>query len=114
MKYMPLANNHLVDLLEQEGAEALCRTSWTPGTTASTMPGTSTNFWAALGAAPRWRPGGEGHLPDLRRPAIQALKASRRFDPPLPIAQVAEYAKPFCPWATSTARGGSSLAKWWS
>ena len=45
VKYMPLANNYLVDLLEQEGAEA--------------------------------------------------LKASRRFDPPTPMAHIADLAKPF-------------------
>ena len=31
----------------------------------------------------------------LRRPALKALEGSRRFHPPMPIAQVARLAKPF-------------------
>ena len=31
----------------------------------------------------------------MRRPAIEALKASKRFDPPMAINHVAELAKPF-------------------
>lgn len=50
----------------------------------------------------------------IRRPAIEALAASRRFDPPLPIDQVAEYAKPFLSVGNQYGRAGFSPAKWWS
>ena len=95
VKYMPLANNHVVDLLEREGAEAVVpdlldffaatiyeqdfkRTHFGKGRTASMV--------AKLGVPALQR---------MRRPAIEALKASRRFAPPMAIDHVAELAKPF-------------------
>ena len=95
VKYMPLANNHLVDLLESEGAEAVVPDlmdflnycvynndykhqflgkGWTSAATAK------------LGVAA---------IRALRRPALEALEQSRRFEPPMPIEQIAELAKPF-------------------
>ena len=95
VKYMPLANNHLVDLLEQEGAEAIVPDLMDFLNYCVYNAGYKHEF---LGGT--WRSAKVGDLAvkaiaRIRRPAIQALKASRRFDPPLPIAQVAEYAKPF-------------------
>ena len=95
VKYMPLANNFLVDVLEREGAEAVVPdlldfismciyeldyrheylgTSWTQ------------SLIAKLGV---------DVLETLRKPAEEALKASRRFEAPIPMAEIAEYAKPF-------------------
>ena len=95
VKYMPLANNHLVDLLEQEGAEAVVPDlmdflnyciynndyrhkflgkPWTSSATA----------WLGVRA-----------IRTLRAPALQALEESRRFEMPMPIEQIAELAKPF-------------------
>ena len=95
VKYMPLANNHLVDLLEQEGAEAVVPDlmdflnycvynndyrhkflgkPWTSSATA----------WLGVRA-----------IRAIRAPALQALRHSRRFKPPMPIEQIAELAKPF-------------------
>ena len=95
VKYMPLANNHLVDLLESEGAEAVVPDlmdflnycvynndykhqflgkGWTSAATAK------------LGVAA---------IRALRKPALEALEQSRRFEPPMPIEQIAELAKPF-------------------
>ena len=95
VKYMPLANNHLVDLLESEGAEAVVPDlmdflnycvynndykhqflgkGWTSAATAK------------LGVAA---------IRALRRPALEALEQSRRFEPPMPIEQIADLAKPF-------------------
>lgn len=95
VKYMPLANNHLVDLLEQEGAEAIVPDLMDFLNYCVYNAGYKHEFLAGT-----WRSAKVGDLAvkaiaRIRRPAIQALKASRRFDPPLPIAQVAEYAKPF-------------------
>ncbi|MBO4560099.1 MAG: 2-hydroxyacyl-CoA dehydratase [Lachnospiraceae bacterium] len=94
VKYMPLANNHLVDLLEREGAEVVVPdlldffnyclydadykheflgTSW------------SSKFFSNFAI---------DVLERLRKPAVEALKASRRFDYPIRIEEVAEYAKP--------------------
>ena len=95
VKYMPLANNHLVDLLESEGAEAVVPDlmdflnycvynndykhqflgkSWTSAATAKL---------------------GVGAIRALRKPALEALEKSRRFEPPMPIEQIADLAKPF-------------------
>ena len=95
VKYMPLANNRLVDLLEREGAEAVVPDlmdflnycvynndykhkflgkPWTASATA----------WFGVRA-----------IRALRAPALKALKESRRFRPPMPIEKIAELAKPF-------------------
>ncbi len=95
VKYMPLANNHLVELLESEGAEAVVpdlmdfmnyslynnvyRHAWLGTSRKSAL--TSQVAIAAIR--------------QLRMPAIRALKKSRRFEAPVPIEKVAELAKPF-------------------
>ncbi len=95
VKYMPLANNYLVDLLEREGAEAV-------------VPD-FLDFLAMflydrdfkhryLGA--KWYNAllakyGTGALKKLREPAAEALKASKRFSAPTDIAETAKYAEPF-------------------
>ena len=95
VKYMPLANNHLVDLLEREGAEAVVPDLMDFLNYCVYNSGYKHEF---LGGT--WRSAKMGELAvkaiaKIRQPAIQALQASRRFDPPLPICQVADYAKPF-------------------
>ena len=95
VKYMPLANNHLVELLEEEGAEAvvpdlldffsMClhsneyRHAYMGGSLASDLLG---------------RLGVEA-LERLRKPAAEALSHSRRFSAPRRIERIAEPAKPF-------------------
>ena len=95
VKYMPLANNHLVELLEAEGAEAVVPdlldffnysiygrdfrhknlgTSWKDSVVAKA---------------------GVEMLRRLRAPALEALEKSRRFEAPLPIEDVAKLAEPF-------------------
>ena len=95
VKYMPLANNHLVDLLESEGAEAVVPDLMDfmnycvyngEYKHAFLGAGKKTEITAKAGVGAIWA---------LRRPAIQALEKSRRFHPPVAIEQVAEYAKPF-------------------
>jgi len=95
VKYMPLANNHIVELLEKEGAEVL-------------VPDFM-NFLAYciynekykakfLGAA-KLKSAVSGiivkAMDKLRKPAFEALEKSRRFEPSLPIDKIAELAKPF-------------------
>ena len=95
VKYMPLANNHLVEVLEAEGAEAV-------------VPDMLDFFnYCLLGGKYRHEYLGAGWgaeitakagiqiLRALRRPAIDALKKSKRFDPPVPIERIAEMTKPY-------------------
>ena len=95
VKYMPLANNHLVELLEAEGAEAVVPdlldffnysiygrdfrhknlgTSWKDSVVAKA---------------------GVEMLRRLRAPALEALEKSRRFEAPMPIEDVAKLVEPF-------------------
>ena len=41
----------------------------------------------------------------MRKPATDALKASKRFDPPTPITHLAEYARPFVSIGNQTGEG---------
>ena len=95
VKYMPLANNHLVELLEKEGAEAVVpdlldffnyslyntryRTEFLGGAKTGT-------YISDMGVkVVRW----------IRKPALDALERSKRFDSPMSIEKLAELTKPF-------------------
>ena len=95
VKYMPLANNHLVELLEKEGAEAVVpdlmdfmNYSLYNGEYQHEFLGKS---WKAAAVAKA----GVAAIRALRKPALEALEKSRRFEAPMPIEKVAELAKPF-------------------
>ncbi len=95
VKYMPVANNHLVELLESEGAEAVVP-DLLDFFNYSIYNGRFKREY--LGA--KWTTGaaatlGVRAIQALRRSAIAALKKSRRFEPPMPIERVAELAQPF-------------------
>ena len=95
VKYMPLANNHLAEVLEGEGAEAvvpdlmdfvhymLYNQQYKTEYLGKSWTG---KYTSALG-----NPG----LRLFQKPAADALKASARFTPPMAIEHIAELAKPF-------------------
>ena len=89
VKFLPAANNYLVDLLEQEGAEAVV-----PDLTDFLLYCFyNTNFKAEhLGmkkSTARMGNLGIKALEWFRKPAVDALKASKRFDPPSHIEHLA-------------------------
>ena len=95
VKYMPMANNHLVELLEREGAEAVVPdlmdfvyyTLYNQQYKTEFLGARRTGKWVS----------GLG-IPGLRafcRPATEALRRSKRFEPPVPIAHIADLARPF-------------------
>ena len=95
VKYMPLANNHLVELLEKEGAEAVVP---------DLMDFLNYSFYnnrykSEFLGAKRSGIGMSKFVIDairmIRKPALDALKHSRRFDAPMPIEEIAEQTKPF-------------------
>ncbi len=95
VKYMPLANNHLVELLEREGAEAVVpdlmdfiNYTLYNAKYKHEFLGTGASGAAISGV-------GLKAISAIRAPALRALKASRRFAVPVPITQIAELAKPF-------------------
>ncbi|MGN0179620.1 MAG: acyl-CoA dehydratase activase-related protein [Monoglobaceae bacterium] len=95
VKYMPLANNHLVDLLEAEGAEAVVP-DLMDFMNYCIIDGEYQYKYLGkkLGSYITSKVGLKA-IYMLRKPAIDALKASRRFEPPMPIREVARLAKPF-------------------
>ncbi len=95
VKYMPLANNHVVDLLEQEGAEAVVPDMMDFFNYCVYHGNYNHEF---LGAA--WKDDliaslGTKTIRAIRHPAIKALEESKRFDPPMPIEEMAERTRPF-------------------
>ena len=95
VKYMPLANNHLVELLESEGAEAVV-----PDLMDFLNYCVFNNDYRHKFLGKGWTASataviGVDAIRKLRAPALKALKESCRFEPPLPIEQIAELAKPF-------------------
>ena len=95
VKYMPLANNHLVDLLEREGAEAVV-----PDLTDFLNYCIYNSDYKHKYLGKPWTASASAYLGvrairALRRPAIEALKQSRRFSPPEPIEHIADLARPF-------------------
>ena len=90
VKYMPVANNHLVDLLEEEGAEAVVpdlmdfmNYSVYNGKFKHEYLGKG---WTSEASAVL----GVKGIRALRRPALKALEKSKRFEPPMHIEQIAE------------------------
>ncbi len=95
VKYMPLANNHLVELLEKEGAEAVSpdllnfiEYTVYNGHYRSDYLGAKTSGHLITDLA-------VSAIEKLRKPMVEALEKSKRFEAPLPIDKVAELAKKF-------------------
>ena len=95
VKYMPLANNHLVKLLEKEGAEAVVpdlmdflNYSLYNGHYRSAFLGTG----KGSDRAARW---GVRAIRWIRKPALKALERSNRFEAPMSIEYIGEITKPF-------------------
>jgi predicted nucleotide-binding protein (sugar kinase/HSP70/actin superfamily) len=105
VKFLPLANNYLVDLLEAEGAEAVC-----PDLIDFFMYSLyNANFKADYLGKKK----SSAHLNNFlirylegcRKVAKDALAASNRFEPPVPIATLAEYASPIVSCGNQTGEG---------
>ncbi len=95
VKYMPLANNHIVELLEKEGAEAVV-----PDLMDFANYYLYKNDYKHKYLGSRWVASliarvGVKAVRLLKRPAIKALEKSKHFDAPMKIEHVAELAKPF-------------------
>ena len=95
VKYMPLANNKLVELLEREGAEAVV-----PDLMDFLDYSLYNNVYRHefLGAPLKssvFSKMGIRFMRVLRGHAILALKRSKRFSPPVKIQHIAEMTKPF-------------------
>lgn len=95
VKYMPLANNHLVEVLEKEGAEAVVPdlldfanyTLYNEKYRAEYLGHSKKSAFVsdALIYLIEW----------IRKPAKDALRKSKRFEPSVSIYKMAEMAKPY-------------------
>ncbi|MBQ2767427.1 MAG: 2-hydroxyacyl-CoA dehydratase [Clostridia bacterium] len=95
VKYMPLANNHLVELLEAEGIEAVV-----PDLVDFMSYCLFNNEYRYKYLGKKWTSAaiakiGVEAIERLRKPAADALKNSKRFSPPVRIDKIAELASPF-------------------
>ncbi|MBQ5375675.1 MAG: 2-hydroxyglutaryl-CoA dehydratase, partial [Lachnospiraceae bacterium] len=105
VKFMPSANNHLVDLLEQEGAEAVC-----PDLLDFMLYCFYNQIYKAdyLGTSKRtarFCKLGINALEALRKGATKAFKNSVHFEPPTSIYDIVEYAKPIVSIGNQTGEG---------
>lgn len=95
VKYMPLANNRLVELLEKEGAEAVVPdlldfinySAFNSQYKAKYLGKKKTAAFVSKAAIEM--------IEQLRKPAVDALKNSVRFEHPVRIEKIAERTKPF-------------------
>ena len=105
VKFLPSANNHLVDLLEQEGAEAV-------------MPDlTDFMLYSFFNAEYRHEFLGKPlsakllsnaaikYMEHMRKPMAKALAESKRFSAPVDIHKIADYARPIVSIGNETGEG---------
>ena len=95
VKYMPLANNHLVDLLEREGAEAVVPDFMDFMSMFIYDKDYKARFLGRHWANSIIASVGVDGIRKLRKPAVDALKKSRRFGCPESIDRIAQATKPF-------------------
>ncbi|MCR5222345.1 MAG: 2-hydroxyacyl-CoA dehydratase [Lachnospiraceae bacterium] len=95
VKYMPLANNHLVDLLEREGAEAVVPDFMDFLAMFIYDKDYKYKYLGRSYLQSLITKVGVPALEKLRAPAVNALKKSKRFSVPLRIDKIAGPVKPF-------------------
>ena len=95
VKYMPLANNHLVDLLEAEGAEAVVPDLMDFLNYCVYNGDYKHEFLGAGWTSAATAKLGVDAIRLIRKPALDALEKSHRYETHITKEQVAELAKPF-------------------
>lgn len=95
VKYMPLANNHLVEVLEKEGAEVVVPDLMDFMNYSLYNGVYKSKYLGAKKKTAMISKVGIKAICVLRKPATDALKKSKRFDCPMRIEKVGELAKPF-------------------
>lgn len=95
VKYMPLANNHLVELLEKEGAEAVVPDIMDFFNYSIFGSQYKAEYLGAKKSSAVLSAAIIKMIAGIRKPAIDALKKSNRFEHPVSIYKIAEMTKPF-------------------
>ncbi len=95
VKYMPLANNHLVELLEREGAEAVVPELIDFLNYSVYNSQYKADFLGGKQSSARFSRLVIKLIRRLRKPALEALEMSKRFEAPVYIEKIGEMTKPF-------------------
>ena len=95
VKYMPLANNKIVELLEKEGAEAVVPDLLDFFMYYLFNLDYRHKYFGLSRTESFLSKAGIEALSSIRRPAIKAIKNSKRFETSMKIGDVAELTKPF-------------------
>ncbi len=95
VKYMPLANNHLVELLEKEGAEAVVPDLMDFLNYSFYNNQYRAEFLGIKRSSKTTSKIAVDAIRKIRKPALEALAQSKRFEAPMPIEEIAEQTKPF-------------------
>jgi len=94
VKYMPLANNNLVDLLEREGAEVVVPDLLDFFSYSLYSGKFKHEFLGKPFSSAAIAEIGTDLIDAVRKPAVRALRESRHFEPGMPIRQIAKLAEP--------------------
>ncbi len=105
VKFLPSANNHLVELLESEGAEAVMPDLLDFFMYCFYNNNYKHEFLGKTKKSAVISNAGIAFLEHMRKPAKDALEASERFEAPTHISKLAEYAKPFVSIGNQTGEG---------
>jgi len=95
VKYMPLANNHLVELLEKEGAEVVVPDLMDFMNYSLYNSQYKHKYLGINKKSDILSKVGIELIYQLRKPAIEALNKSKRFHSPVRIEKIADMTKPF-------------------
>ena len=105
VKFLPSANNHLVDLLEQEGAEAVMPDLMNFMTYCFFNADYRYEFLGKPQSSKIISDAAIWYLEKLRAPMDKALQASKRFETTTGIHTVADYARPIVSIGNETGEG---------
>lgn len=105
VKYHPLANNDIVGLLEREGAEAVVPDILGFGHYSAYNSVQKEKYLGGSSKARTFSGIAIKALEYYQKPMIEALKASKRFDAPVNIETLGEYAEPIVSLCNQTGEG---------
>ena len=105
VKYHPLANNNIVELLEKEGAEAVVPDILGFGHYSAYNSVQKEKYLGGSAKARRFSNIAIKALEFYQKPMIEALKKSKRFDAPVSIEKLGEYAEPIVSLCNQTGEG---------
>ncbi len=105
VKFLPVANNFLVDLLEEEGAEVVCPDLIDFFLYSCYNSNFKADFLGKSKKSARINNFVIWFIEQYRKTATKELKASKRFEPPVPIDKLAKYAEPFVSCGNQTGEG---------